>query len=351
MPFYQGSYYNPSVHSATEIAEIKKWGKIVHLQCRSDPLRWGLRLRPTDEPGDHPLSDASGYPIDHIPEYHGVLRPWVVETLGIKPTMLGVEVEIKANSYKDAVFIRDAANELGIVVERDSSLDRVRGIELIGPPIEARAYPKSVWATLLETLGQRAVGWEAGAGYGMHVSMNLAGLDQVVQAAIIKMVSNNPNFFALMAGRLDTAYCRCLPKLPTWTPLDVLNHSYGHTQATSFGNGRGEIRIFRSTVRIGTFLKNVELIAALRVFCSREKTDDLSTFLAWVLTETEQFPNLNRWINHTRPRRLWLQRYARPKWSSDRKLARDPEKSSNFKDLPEPIECLTPNRSIPIPAY
>lgn len=354
MPFVHGRWFNPGTSTAT-LDYFRKYGVY-----RLDQYVVG---NPPElkEPGRGPTDN-----FDHIPDYHERERPW---ERGWEPAKahagnyVGVEVEILADTYRKAVTIRDAANDLGIVVERDSSLNRVRGVEVIGPPIPWYQYGESAWAKLLPILNQLAVGWEAGDHYGMHVSLDTSGFEGDALVGFVRTVSERSNFFSLLSGRIPNHYCATLsasygPTCDKATVKRMVDARYlGHHSAVCVQGERVEVRLCRSTVRPLVFMKNVELYSSLRVFCNKTAKDgehaDLNKYLDWVLEEAETFPNLVAWIKNQKHRIVWLRRFANPAWASPTTRRRNPARSKNFTDKVNDSTCQTifvSKRKKPTPA-
>lgn len=352
MPFIHGRWFE-TTNKSSEF--FRKFG------IYKDEWDGESKLREVEAPGSRP---SSGF--DHIPGYHDGGRPWERNQKfeeAHKGEYVGVEVEVLAGSYRTAVGIRDAANDLGIVVERDSSLNGVRGVEVIGPPIPWYQYGDSVWSKLLPTLNQLAVGWEAGDGYGMHVSLDVCGFEGDALVGFVRTLNDRVNFFSLLSGRIPNFYCNTL-NARYGTNVDkaavknlVAMQYFSHHSVVCVEGNRVEVRLCRSTVRPLVFMKNVELYSSLRVFCNKTVKNgdhvDLNKYLDWVFQESETFPNLVAWINNQKHRIVWLRRFADPNWANPVNRRRDPSRSKNFTDKANNSTCQTifvSKRKKPTPA-
>lgn len=289
-----------------------------YLHCDNRTDTWTIipleQLPPDHDPDVHVLMDdewspPSTGPLPHNPNangeimnYHSGTRNW--EGRDDRPSdkpLIGVELEILANSVSSRSVIAGVAHKYGLLAETDGSLDRSRGVEIVGPPIIASDYtrnPNNCWVQFLKIVNKDklAVGWDAGKGYGMHVSLNRLAMPKgKAQAALQALISNHHDFIAQIAGRTASNYCAYYYKgEPQTTPL---NHNGKYEACALRSDTRMEIRIFRSTINLVTFLKNVEWCESLRVFCNETYSASPLDHLRWLANHKEDYPNLLLWMN------------------------------------------------------
>lgn len=199
-----------------------------------------------------------------VPAYHSQARHKCRDSV----ERFGVELEtFCADAYE--VY---AKLPTGFIGERDGSLCSTHGLEIVGPPLTLADYPNSAWKNIVK-LPSRA--WDAGRGYGMHVSANRASfLDDGHVHRFACLIHDNKNFCERIAGRKENDWARYHPRL-------TLENDSKYS-AVNVQSHRCEVRIFRATLKWSTFLKNVEFVAACQRF-TRHSEPLLSNFLDWLL--------------------------------------------------------------------
>ncbi len=227
-----------------------------------------------------------------IPDYHDEERPWEGKDFG-KELVFGCELEVEATDSR--VKVKEIANSFGLIGERDGSLDDTDGIEIIGPPQFLEDYSKkeSLWLKFLEKVKDEAKGWDAGLGYGMHVSINRKALSDFHTGKLLVFINSNQELCTKIAGRGQTDYQRYCYK----TIKDGKKQYGDKYEALAIrDNNRLECRIFRSTLKPSSFLKNIEFVAAAIEFtrfssCGKLDTD---SFKDWLKKNTSSYKNLAR---------------------------------------------------------
>lgn len=239
--------------------------------------------------------------------YHHGHRPWL--EAHPPPNFLGTELELLSKDAASLAQLAKKANELGLIAERDSSLNLALGVEIVGPPMAILEYQRggNRWDEFIKFAQPRALGWRAGAGYGMHVSYGRAGLSDTTQVRMLQLVNNNPRIFNRISGRLQSRhaqYCRKHDVPPGHSIADYWGDSSapgGHDrkyEALALRSPhRMELRIFRSTLKWMAFLKNVEVTQAIRDFSLIDKADPVK-FLAFLVSDTGKklYPNYQLWL-------------------------------------------------------
>lgn len=177
--------------------------------------------------------------------------------------VFGVELEMKANSQSDLEDICARAAGCGFLSEYDGSLDEALGVEIVAPPIPLAKFRKGVWSEFMDGIRRLGTGWDAGTGYGIHISITQSTLSKVEQGKFIRFFADNQAFCEAIAGRKETSYARY--HRPSWK-VGVLGETEKYLAASIRPRNRIEVRIFRSTLKFSSFLKNVQFVAALVEF-------------------------------------------------------------------------------------
>ncbi len=223
-----------------------------------------------------------------IPDYHDEYRPWEAEDFG-KELVFGCELELKA--IDDRVKVKEIANNFNLIAERDGSLCDTCGIEIIGGPMKLEEYKDSNWIKFLKKVEGEAKGWDAGKGYGMHISINRKALSDFHVGKLLVFIHSNEGLCEKIAGRGATEYQTYVDK----TILHGKRRSSDKYEALAIRDGsRLECRIFRSTLKPSSFLKNLEFVAAAIEFTRFASCEKLTSenFKGWLKKNTSQYKNL-----------------------------------------------------------
>lgn len=216
---------------------------------------------------------------DGIPDYHDAPRPWK-NGVGKKP-LIGCELEIYA--LTDRSEIAEIAENYGFIAEKDGSLDDEHGIEIIGKPFAFTDYQSEdcKWANFLADVKGKAKGWDAGKGYGLHVSINRAALSDYVTGKMLVFVHSNQSLCEKIAGREANNWQVYKSKKIT----DGKKSNGEKYEALAIrSKDRLECRIFRSTLKPTSFLRAVEFVSATAEFCHDASALALTeiAFRAWL---------------------------------------------------------------------
>jgi len=224
-----------------------------------------------------------------IPDYHDEYRPWEEKNFG-KELVFGCELELKATD--DRVTVKDIANNCNLIAERDGSLCDTYGIEIIGPPMKLEEYSSnSNWMKFLEKVNGEAKGWDAGKGYGMHISINRKALSDFHTGKLLVFIHSNEELCEKIAGRGATEYQTYVDKK---IPHGKLYYGDKYEALAIRDRNRLECRIFRSTLKPSSFLKNLEFVAAAIEFTRFASCENLTSgnFKSWLKKNTSQYKNL-----------------------------------------------------------
>lgn len=177
--------------------------------------------------------------------------------------VFGVELEMKANDDSDLEDICARAAGSGFISEYDGSLDETLGVEIVAPPIPLAKFRKGVWGEFMDGIRRLGTGWDAGTGYGIHISINRTTLTPLQQSRFLRFFPQNKAFCEAIAGRKANNWCRY--EMPSWN-VGKQSDTDKYLAASIRSRSRIEVRIFRSTLRFSRFLKNVQFVAALVEF-------------------------------------------------------------------------------------
>lgn len=237
-----------------------------------------------------------------IPGYHNTRRPW--RYLYSKSPLLGVELEILAHDQEVRLEILESAVASGFLGERDGSLDSERGIEIIAPPLTLEEN-KAKWLTFLANIRGKARGWDAGTGYGMHVSLNRRSMSHLTTGKILVFIHHNRRLCEKVAGRQEVHWSRYVAK-QIRQGRESQSDKYEAVAIRS--EDRLEIRIFRSTLAPHGFLRNLEFAAAVQDFCTLASMGSLmeTAFREWLDHPQQRavYPSLWRHLNKERAAEL-----------------------------------------------
>lgn len=225
---------------------------------------------------------------DVIPGYHDTKRNYQPG----KRLVFGAELELLANDEDDCLIIYETAKAAGFIGERDGSLDDKKGIEIVGPPDEW-TKTQAEWESLLQSIKGKAKGWNAGEGYGMHVSINRLALTQFHQGKLLVFVNGNKELCERIAGRKESTWAKYVPKRLN---AGKVEEGQKYEALACRSHSRLEMRIFRSTLLIDGFKRNLQFAAASVEFTRDCSITDLTedSFLVW-LKQPEiagQYPQL-----------------------------------------------------------
>jgi len=176
--------------------------------------------------------------------------------------LFGVELEICAKDKDCLADICSAARDQGFIPERDGSLHEQLGVEIVAPPLGLRTYRKGNWSVLLDGIRSKAKGWDAGTGYGIHISIRRSSLTRLEQVKFLRFFPWNRTFCEKVAGRGSNGFANYDVVVP-W----ARDPYTGRYAAAAIREGdRIEVRAFRATLKKSSFLKNVQFVAALVEF-------------------------------------------------------------------------------------
>ena len=239
----------------------------------------------------------------NIPGYHSqrVAMPEPIPLDG-----LGVELETYQNNIPEAAeFFHELRKRWKnqFKFERDGSLDSRHGVELAACPYtlsQLNDPEGSPWHEALSWSsknGGRA--WKAGSGYGMHISLNGAGMSRLHRAKIVRFINDNRALCEKLAGRTESSWGVFNHK---GRPLSSSHQETDKYVAAANRGDRIEVRIFRASLLWERFIRNCEFCDAVRVYCKTASATDSGLsekeFLEWLSKAGSQksWPALKRFL-------------------------------------------------------
>jgi hypothetical protein len=207
----------------------------------------------------------------------------------------GVELELKAKPNSNNLqVISDAAKAHGFLAERDGSLDHQWGVEIVGPPMSMQENADR-WQSFLKAIEGHAVAWMAGTNYGMHVSFSRRTLSNLHAGKLLAFVHRHKSLCESIAGRSANEWCRFVSKKISYGADPSEDSGEKYEALAIRRNSRWEMRIFRSTLLFGGFMRNLQFTQACIDFnesASARATD--TDFKRWVLQpdQRSQYPDL-----------------------------------------------------------
>lgn len=268
-----------------------------------------------------------------LPGYHQTRRAWNDGDDTGNDLMFGCELEIKCtrpegekSQYKPRNDMVVMAKKHSLIGEKDGSLDEILGIEIVGNPetLGQHQDKEGTWLKFLHACKGKALGYDAGIGYGMHVNINRTALKRHHQARLFMFIHNAESLCERVSQRYMSqikdlhrpgyGYSDFLPILLGRQERDDRYYSMpeqdrilDYTDAIELAGEdaphggmeekkiacafrsrkRIEIRIFRSTIKPESFLKNVEFAAAAVEFTRNTGVPQLTgeDFIQWFKVE------------------------------------------------------------------
>ncbi len=227
-----------------------------------------------------------------IPEYH--TQPRHYQPQG---EVFGLEIEVEAKDEDNLESIRNLCDKAGIICERDGSLDDILGVELVFPPL--KYDDMAGFSEFISKMAKLADGWNAGDGYGMHISLNLPNYTflQVSRATI--WMDEHKAICERIAGRRENSWCNYVKKTPVQVEKESKGGDYHKYEALAVRSAsRLECRIFRSTLAFDGVLRNVQFLKTLFEYCSCPRK---SSFVSFVKRNYKNYTQLLEKLTITPP--------------------------------------------------
>lgn len=206
-----------------------------------------------------------------IPDYHDGDRNDLNDGIDWdRPDLLGVEIETYCQDPEDD---RDAALAVGECLgEKDSSLDDKHGVEFIfrattlddihAAQADGSRAGSGILAVARVLKRRGAIAWDAGSGYGMHVSINAGAMTELHCAKFCRFINDNRPECETIAGRTENRWAHYTPNSIVGTTKDRTKY----VAAARRDDDRIEVRIFRSSLNPERIVRNCEFVDSVRVF-------------------------------------------------------------------------------------
>lgn len=220
-----------------------------------------------------------------IERYHNTNRNVLYEGVDFNAEdLLGIELEtfIRGSSTQILDVATSAANKFHVAAERDGSLDHVHGVEFIFRPIEFSALNKEneVRSAVEYLAANKTLAWDAGTGYGMHISINASKMNDLHVGKFCTFINKHRDLGERIGGRVAGNYHRfCEAQIK-----DFRNTTEKYLAASRRSESRVEVRLFRATLHWPRILRNCEFVDSVRVFTSDTSMRELSVdnYLRWL---------------------------------------------------------------------
>lgn len=207
--------------------------------------------------------------------------------------LLGIELEVESANFvaeDGASWVRETLDERYCVFKEDGSLGP-GGFEIVTRP-DSIAVHRRYWSALLsKEPGKRIRSWQSGR-CGMHVHVNRRWLShlQLGKMQVFLNSMGNRKFVTMIAGRTDTDWAKFKPKKIS----DARRHDERYV-ALNAQRHTAEFRIFRGTVALAGFMKNLDFCHALVRFTapaerSIQEATDHREFVRWL--DRKEYPHL-----------------------------------------------------------
>ena len=256
--------------------------------CDRDGLtRSGLTLEEVDAIGHYRHTHADDWPA----------------MLGRGPVFYGIELECETRDSEPPQrhalrAIRALGGKSYACAKRDGSLSS-HGYEIVTAPADLPTH-RERWTAYLGTPDLGIASWHTST-CGMHVHVSRRPLTTLQIGKIVEFVesSHNERFMRRLAGRGGSTYCRRADR----KVKDARDSGDRYHSVNLTGNETIEFRMFRGTLNLQGFLKNLEFCAALVAFAGECSLRELQheRFAAWVAGQRDEdgdrlYPELTAWL-------------------------------------------------------
>lgn len=269
---YSGEYYDGDIFNS---AESDRHDTVCDEVMRASDWYW-------DEENDRWTEDDPSE--GTIPDYHDGNRSAIrraVDQMARHPLTnrkyrrYGIEMEVDFDSRDDAIEWYNDQIPTDACIERDGSLNRGTGVEIISTPIPLTEWRSDNWYTnLLATARDAgATAWRHRATYGCHVNVDLRGVTDQQVALFVALVNNMESLYAIVSGRrkvYNGGYTKVERFDPNAPLLGVDNYirlgsKYQPVRVEHMSEPDlryAEVRTFGANLRPGAVLEYIELVDA-----------------------------------------------------------------------------------------
>ena len=286
-------------------------------------------LAENDDDDDDDYRESRDEPT-HLMGYMTVVTDFVAKDTSFTPSpfgdfLMGVELEMATEgSVGSAVeSVRDALGEDYCVCKSDGSLPR-GGFEVVTAPRKLDEHIKRFGEWFGKGIPSNFSAWDKEA-CGMHVHIDSRAFTAMTLGKFLMLInsSTNVDFIRRIAGRHPTVdrqareYCAAEEQNILDNPKHALNgkstRRYRMVNTTCLKRSEAdrlgvqyvgersfntiELRIFRSSLKRERILAQIEFTHAAVMFCRVASYRDLdySSFIKWLRTTNNTYPNLADW--------------------------------------------------------
>jgi len=219
-----------------------------------------------------------------------------------------LEVEAKDSGISPRHMARDITPEDGYCYfKSDGSINN--GFEIVSHPMTEKWIKKNKKRIngMLDKLTNADYRSYKTSTCGMHVHIGKDGFSTWHLYRFMKFFYENQKFILLISQRKEE-------KLKQWSALEDFNRTRVlHYAKKKMGGGNryvainltrhtAEVRIFRGTLNVRSFHKNLEFVLSTYEYTRDHNADAIMPvqYLAWVKTNKQRFANLDGWLaDHT----------------------------------------------------
>lgn len=208
--------------------------------------------------------------------------------------LLGLEIETYINGDIQRIVnvATKATKNFNVLAERDGSLDRTHGVEFIFRPyrLEEIVEGNELYNIVQYLRDNGTVGWDAGTGYGMHISINCNNMSDIHCGKFCTFINNNQELCERVGGRVGNMYSKYVQGYPIKTSSsDRVRDHDKYLSAVRRSSNRIEIRLFRSSLLFSRIRRNCEFVESVRIFTRDASINNLNSvaYLNWLTQNKE----------------------------------------------------------------
>lgn len=244
-------------------------------------------------------------PITSMGGYHGVNRKLFLKNVDFTDmNLLGLEIETYIPYYdtEKNEIITEACASRKILAERDGSLHAQYGVEFVFLPIPLSEIVEDSfihqWSKVLRK--KACKGWDAGTGYGMHISINAKSMTDLHCGKFCYFINTNEALCSEIAGRPSSMWQQYKDfKIPRYK-----NTTQKYLAAARRSKDRIEVRIFRSSLNWERIRRNCEFVHSLIYFTKDASASDLnmSNYLSFMQKDhnKKQYFQMRKYLGLTK---------------------------------------------------
>lgn len=238
--------------SNTRVAYINNVRTKICVGCSSNYYYWSSTGCFYDIPDPNIVRDR----------YHGTPRHIFMKGVDFSnPGLIGLEIETLVNENNFTQTIKNVKKCGPILAEEDGSLDYEFGVEFVFAPTTLDKIVEGEWIhKAISILKHNAIGWGAGKGYGMHISINASVMSKLHVARFCHFINSHKSLCTKIAGRKGDSWA-------PYEPARYLKDYDGRSRCAAYRDkNRIEVRIFRSSLNWKRIRRNCEFVDSVREF-------------------------------------------------------------------------------------